>query len=71
MEKIENKKDYNYFKLLEDIKQCYELNVPSLEIPFSIAKDYPNDLCYKLQSIKLQVDFTPNSILVVLPLKKD
>lgn len=71
MVELQDKKEYNYFKLLEDIKGCYELNIPSIEMPFSVAKDYPNDLCYKLQKLSLTIDMTENSILILLPPKKD
>lgn len=68
--KPEVKLEYNYYKLLENIKNCYEENLSRLEIPFSCAKDYPKDLCYRLQKIHLEVDITKQSILIKIPTKK-
>jgi hypothetical protein len=62
--------EYNYYKLLEDIKECYDKEVNHLEVPFSCAKDYPKDLCYRLQKLQLNVDITKQSILIQLPIKK-
>lgn len=61
---------FNYYKLLENIKDCYDHNLDRFEIPFSCAKDYPVDLCYKLQNMHLKVDFTKDSILIKLPIKR-
>jgi hypothetical protein len=63
--------EYNYFKLLEDIKSCYDQKLDRLEIPFSCAKDYPKDLCYRLQKLHLTIDMTNESILIKLPLKNN
>lgn len=65
----DNQIELNYFKLLQDIKSCYEQNLSRLEIPFSCAKDYPSDLCYRLQKLQLSIDITTNSILIELPIK--
>ena len=65
----DNKKQYNYFKLLENIKQCYADEISRLEIPFSCANDYPIDMCYRLQKLNLNLDFTDDSILIQFPTK--
>lgn len=62
--------EYNYFKLLEVIKDCYNKEIDRLEVPFSCAKDYPKDMCYRLQKLHLTVDITKHSILIQLPIKK-
>lgn len=64
-----NQKEYNYFKLLENIKNCYAEEISRLEVPFSCANDYPIDMCYRLQKLKLNLDFTENSILIQFPIK--
>lgn len=65
----ENEKEYNYFKLLQNIKNCYTENIERLEIPFSCANDYPKDTCYRLQKLNLILEFTNDSILIKLSVK--
>jgi hypothetical protein len=60
-------KEYNYYKLLKDIKMAYDKNLSRLEIPFSIIKEYPIEMPNKLTHIGLKVDFTNSTLLIIIP----
>lgn len=63
---MENNKDANYLKLLKDLRDCYGNNVDRLEIPFPCLKDYPVDMPNKLMETGFLVDFTKDSLIILL-----
>ncbi len=63
-------KEHNYYKLLQDLKSCYEENVDRLEIPFPCLLDYPVDMPNKLTNLGFFVDITSDALLIKIKTKK-
>lgn len=57
---------YNYLKLLEDLSDCYDKGIRTLQVPYSCIKDYPIDMANKLLKLGCFVDLKSDCLYIEL-----